>query len=112
MAKTLWLVVAVVIGEVLILLRTVVPSEFEQAFTIGGGTISSNGLRIRVCEEVEVEFVVWILVLAHNAHAEHLLVKLERLLWILDSNHGVVLSNVSKESICSNRIDQVSVTIR
>lgn len=95
MTKTLRLVVAIVVGKVLIFLGAVVPSQFQETFTVAGLAVLRNALLSRVAEEVEVESCTGSLVSSEQGHAQDLLVELEGLLGILDADHGVVLVRVS-----------------
>lgn len=91
MAEALGLRVAVVILEVLVLLGTVVPREFEQALIVARELVLGEAPLARVAQEVQVELGGGLLDGAEQLHAEHLLVELERLLGVLDPDHRVVL---------------------
>lgn len=92
MAETLRLVISVVVREALILLGTVVPGQLEDALAVGLAiTLLRQASDTGVGEEVKVEAVGLVLVLANEGHAEGLLVELEGLLDILDAEHGMVL---------------------
>jgi hypothetical protein len=99
MAKPLRLAVAVVILEVLVLLGSIIPRQLQQALAVSRArALSRNALLARIAQEVEVETSRLRFVLAEQRHAEHLLVELERLLGVLDPQHGVVLPYVRQTS--------------
>lgn len=92
MAKALRLIVAVVVREVLLLFGAVVPGQLENTLAVGLAlSLLGQASDAGVGEEVEVEAVGLVVVLADEAHAKHVLVELERLLNVLDAEHGVVL---------------------
>lgn len=67
--KALRLVVAIVVGKVLILLGTVIPSQLQQAFAVACSAILRDTLGARVAEEVEVETRVGRFVGPEKRHA-------------------------------------------
>lgn len=104
MTKALRLVVAIVVGKAFVLLGTVVPGQLQQAFTITCSTFLRNTLGTRVAEEVEVETRSSRFTGPEKRHAQDFLVEFERLLGILDTDHGVVLiSEVSDLTLVNFR---------
>lgn len=91
MPKALWLLVAAVVLERLVLFRAVVPRQLQQALALRRVALGGQRLRARVRQEVKVEARAGRLVRSHQRHAQHVLVELERLLRVLDADHGVVL---------------------
>lgn len=93
MAKALGLVVAVVVLEGLVLFGAIVPGQLQETLALAllGRSVLGQALGNRVRQEVQVEAGSLGLVLADQAHAQRLLVKLERLFNVLDAKHGVVL---------------------
>lgn len=94
-AEALRFAVAVVVRESLVLFSAIVPGQFKEAFTIAGLAFLGDALGSGIAKEVEVESCVGRLVGSEEGHAQDLLVKLEGLLRILDTDHGVVLEGVS-----------------
>lgn len=95
MAEALRFAVTVVVRESLVLFGAVVPGQFKETFTIAGLAFLGDTLGSGIAKEVEVESCVGRLVGSEERHAQDLLVKLEGLLRILDTDHGVVLARVS-----------------
>jgi hypothetical protein len=89
--EALGLRVAVVVLEALVLLGAVVPGELEETFVVGGEAAFGHALGAGVAEEVQVEAGGLLLDRAEKGHTHSLLVELEGLLGILDTDHGVVL---------------------
>jgi hypothetical protein len=95
-AKSLWLIISVVILEIRILLSTVVPCQLQKTLTLSRrvdaiGRCCRNALLARVAKEVEVKLCICIFACSKQGHAEDVLVELEGLLVVFNSNHGVVL---------------------
>lgn len=89
MPKSLWLVVAVVVAEALILLSAVVPRQFQDTLAISSAVLG-HALLSWITEEVKCESGIRITAFTEERHAHNLLVELERFLSILDPDHGVV----------------------
>lgn len=90
MAKALGLVVTVVVLEVGVLLSAVVPGEFKKTLAVPAVAISRNALLAGITQEVKVKATLGVFHSAEEGHAQNVLVELERLLNVLDSQHGVV----------------------
>lgn len=97
MAEALGLAVAVVVRKGFVLFGAIVPGQFKETFTIAGLAFLRHTLGSRIAKEVEVESCVGSLAGSEEGHAQDLLVKLEGLLRILDTDHGVVLIRVSNQ---------------
>lgn len=97
MPEALRLVVPVMILKRLVLLGAVVPRQLQQALLKRREAVLRHALGARVSEEVQIKGGSRGLVGAEQRHAQHLLVELERLLGVLDANHGVVLHAGSGE---------------
>ncbi len=91
MPEALRALVAVVVAEVLGPLRPVVPGQFKEALTVAGAFPSRYALPAWVAEEVERETSSRTSASSHESHAHDILIELERLLGILDSNHCMIL---------------------
>lgn len=93
MPETLRLSIAVMINLAFLVLSSVVPSQFQQAFPLGHWVllvVLHRRVRHRVSKEVEVEAGLLVFVLAQQSHAHHLLVELETRLRGFDAEHGMV----------------------
>lgn len=91
MSEPLGLRIAVVVLEVLVLLRAVIPRELQQALVVSREAVLGHALVAGVPQEVQVELGGRLLAGAEQRHAQHVLVELERLLDVLDPDHRVVL---------------------
>lgn len=93
MAKPLRLRVAIVVHIAFLLLRAVVPGQFEDTFPLGDRVLCillHLGVGLGVCQEVEVEAGVLVLAGAHQGHTHNLLVEFQASLGTLDPEHSVV----------------------
>ena len=89
--EALGLRVAVVVLEALVLFGAVVPGELEETFVVGSEAAFGHALGSGVAEEVQVEAGGLLLEGTEKCHAHSLLVELEGLLGVLNTDHGVVL---------------------
>lgn len=93
MAESLRFSVTVVVNRTLLLLRAVVPGQFQQSLPFRDGIpdpLLDLGVGCRVTQEVQVELVVRVLGGADQGHAHGFLVELQAGLGILDPQHGMV----------------------
>ena len=93
MSEALRLAVPVMVHLPFLLLRTVVPGQFEEALPLRDripSTLLLLGVGVGVPQEVEVESGILILAGAQERHAHDLLVELQAGLGGLDAEHRVV----------------------
>jgi len=90
MAKTLRLIVAIVVLEVLILLRPIIPSQLQNTLTIR--LLRVLALEVDIGQKVQVELRILVLTRPDERHTHDILVELQTLLRILDTDHAVVES--------------------
>lgn len=106
MAEALRFAVAVVVRKGFVLFGAIVPGQFKETFTIAGLAFLGDALGSGIAKEVEVESCIWRLAGSEERHAQDILVKLEGLLGILDTDHGVVLVRVSNQILqCFRYLD-------
>lgn len=92
MSEALWLLVAIVVAKVFVLFGAVVPRQLQQALPVRRRlALGRDALLPRVAQEVQGKAAGLALVRPEQRHAQDLLVELERLLGVLDPEHGVVL---------------------
>lgn len=89
MTESLWLVIAIVVAETLILLGAVIPGQFQDTFAVSSAVLW-KALLSWVAQEVEGEAGIRVAAFAEERHAHDLLVEFERLLSILNPDHCVV----------------------
>lgn len=95
MTETLGLSVAVVVDRAFLLLGAVIPGQLEQTFPLRHSifaTLLNLGIGCGVPQEIQIEFVLWVLNGADQSHAHGFLVELQAGFGILHAQHGVVQS--------------------
>lgn len=91
MPKALGFIISIVVFETGILFRAVVPRELKQAFELIGFAVLWDSLLAGIAKEVKVKSSGLVFGSPYKRHSQNFLVKLERLLGVLDTYHGVVL---------------------